>query len=82
MSLSYLSSLPLQTLRLGSLVSLIIKTKRIAEGSATNCDTQTHRQTILDKYMIDDMCSSQTPDRIGLLGKPPAADHPFPSKSQ
>ncbi len=22
------------------------------------------------------------PDRIGLLGKPPAAEHSFPSKSQ
>jgi hypothetical protein len=50
-------SLSLQTLRLDSLVSLITKTKRIAERSATNCDTHTHththRQSTLDKYMID-----------------------------
>jgi hypothetical protein len=45
-------SLPLQTLRLVSLVSLIIKTKRVAERSATNCDTHTDRQSTLDKYMI------------------------------
>jgi hypothetical protein len=49
-------SLPLQTLRLVSLVSLIAKTKRIAERSDTNCDTHTHthtdRQSTLDKYMI------------------------------
>ncbi len=46
-------SLPLQTLRLVSLVSLITKTKRIADRSATNCDTHTDRQSTLDKYMID-----------------------------
>jgi hypothetical protein len=50
-------SLPLQTFRLVSLVSLIAKTKRIAERSDTNCDTHTHthtdRQSTLDKYMID-----------------------------
>jgi hypothetical protein len=50
-------SLPLQTLRLVSLVSLIAKTKRIAERSDTNCDTHTHthtdRQSTLDKYMIN-----------------------------
>jgi hypothetical protein len=47
-------SLPLLTLRLVSLVSLIAKTKRIAERSATNCDTHTHthRQSTLGKYMI------------------------------
>jgi hypothetical protein len=36
---------------------LIIKTKRIAVRSDTNCDTHTHthtdRQSTLDKYMID-----------------------------
>jgi hypothetical protein len=59
MFLSYLSPSipPLQTLRLVSLVSLIAKTKRIAERSDTNCDTHTHththRQSILGKYMID-----------------------------
>jgi hypothetical protein len=48
-------SLPLQTLRLVSLISLIAKTKRIAERSDTNCDTHTHthRQSTLDKYMIN-----------------------------
>ncbi len=50
-------SLPLQTLRLVSLISLISKTKRIAERSDTNCDTHTQshtdRQSTLDKYMID-----------------------------
>ncbi len=50
-------SLPLQTLRLVSLVSLITKTKRIADRSATNCDTHTpshtDRQSTLDKYMIN-----------------------------
>jgi hypothetical protein len=54
-------SLPLETLRLVSWVNLIIKTKRIAERSATNCDTHTHthththtdRQSSLDKYMIN-----------------------------
>ncbi len=42
-------SLP-QTLRLVCLVSLITKTKRIAECSATNCDTHTHthRQSTVD----------------------------------
>jgi hypothetical protein len=36
------------------LVSLIAKTKRIAERSDTNCDTHTHthRQSTLDEYMI------------------------------
>jgi hypothetical protein len=50
-------SFHLQTLRLVSLVSLIDKTKRIAERSDTNCDTHTHththRQSTLDKYMIN-----------------------------
>ncbi len=46
-------TLPLQTLRLVSLVSLIAKTKRIAERSDTNCDTHTDRQSTLDEYMID-----------------------------
>jgi hypothetical protein len=50
-------SLPLQTLRLVSMVSLINKTKRIADRSATNCDTHTpshtDRQSTLDKYMIN-----------------------------
>jgi hypothetical protein len=50
-------SLPLQALRLVSLISLIAKTKRIAERSDTNCDTHTQshtdRQSTLDKYMID-----------------------------
>jgi hypothetical protein len=41
-------SLPLQTLRLVSLVSLITETKRIAERSSI----VTHRQSILDKYII------------------------------
>jgi hypothetical protein len=50
----HLKSLPLQTLRLVSLVSLIAKTKRIAERSDTNCDTHTDRQSTLDEYMIDD----------------------------
>ncbi len=51
-------SLPLQTLRLVSLVSLITKTKRIPERSDTNCDTHTHthththRKSTLEKYMI------------------------------
>ncbi len=45
-------SLPLQPLRLVSLVSLITKTKRIADRSATNRDTHTDRQSTLDKYMI------------------------------
>jgi hypothetical protein len=49
----HLLSLPLQTLRLVSFVSLITKTKRIAEHSDTNCDTHTDRQSTLDKYMID-----------------------------
>jgi hypothetical protein len=56
LSLSYLSifnpSLSM-TLRLVSLVSLIAKTKRIAERSDTNCDTHTDRQSTLDKYMIN-----------------------------
>ncbi len=55
-------SLPLQTLHLVSLVSLITKTKRIAERSAivTGCQDdrmtgrQNDRQRILGKYMIDD----------------------------
>ncbi len=38
-------SLPLQTIRLVCLVSLITKTKRIAERSDTNCDTHTHTHT-------------------------------------
>jgi hypothetical protein len=38
-------SLPLQTLHLVCLVSLITKTKRIAERSDTNCDTHTHTHT-------------------------------------
>jgi hypothetical protein len=42
-------SFPVQTLRLVFLVSLIIKTKRIAERSAI----VTHRQSTLDKYMIE-----------------------------
>ncbi len=46
-------SLPLQTLRHVSLVSLITKTKRIAERSDTNCDTHTDRQSTLDKYMVN-----------------------------
>jgi hypothetical protein len=50
-------SLPLQTLRLVSLVSLITKTKRIAERSDTNCDTHTQshtdRQSTLDKYLYN-----------------------------
>ncbi len=58
-------SLPLQTLRLVSLISLISKTKRIAERSATNCDTHTHththshtdRQSTLGKYMVNEFCS-------------------------
>ncbi len=37
--------LPSQTLRLVSLVSLIINNKRIAERSDTNCDTHTHTHT-------------------------------------
>ncbi len=55
----HLLSLPLQTLRLVSWVSLITKTKKIAERSDTNCDTHTHthtdRQSTLDKYMINSM---------------------------
>ena len=49
-------SLPLQTLRLVSLVSLIIKTKRIAERSAIVTHTHTHtlshtdRQSTQGKY--------------------------------
>jgi hypothetical protein len=35
------------------LVSLIAKTKRIAERSDTNCDTHTDRQSTLDKYMVN-----------------------------
>jgi hypothetical protein len=52
-------SLPLQTLRLVSLVSLITKSKRIADRSDTNCDphththTHTHRQSTLGKYMVN-----------------------------
>jgi len=46
-------SLPLQTLRLVSLISFIAKTKRIAERSDTNCDTHTDRQSTLGKYMIN-----------------------------
>jgi hypothetical protein len=50
-------SLPLQTFRLVSLVSLIAKTKRIAERSDTNCDTHTQshtdRQSTQGKYMIN-----------------------------
>ncbi len=50
-------SLPLQTLRFDALVSLIIKTKRIAERSDTNCDTHTQshtdRQSTLAKYMVN-----------------------------
>ncbi len=53
----HLLSLPLQSLPLVSLVSLINKTKRIAERSDTNCDTHTQshtdRQSTLDKYMIN-----------------------------
>jgi hypothetical protein len=45
MRLSPSLSLPLQTLHLLSLDSLIIKTKRIAERSDTNCDTHTHTHT-------------------------------------
>ncbi len=50
----------LHTLRLVALVSLIIKTKGIAERSATNCDTHTHthshtdRQSTLAKYMVNE----------------------------
>jgi hypothetical protein len=48
-------SLPLQTLRLVSLISLTTKTKGIAERSDTNCDTHTHthtdRQSTLGKYI-------------------------------
>ncbi len=67
-------SLPLQTLRLVSLVSLIAKSKRIAERSDTNCDTHTQshtdRQSTLDKYMIDRFCkynSHLTGDYLYLL---------------
>ena len=51
--------LPLQALRLISLVSLITKTKRIAERSAIVTHTHTHtlshtdRQSTLGKYMIN-----------------------------
>ena len=49
-------SLPLQALRLVSFVSLITKTKRIAERSDTNCDTHTQshtdRQSTLDNALI------------------------------
>jgi hypothetical protein len=44
-------SLPLQSLPLFSLVSLSTKTKRIAERSAIV--THTHRQSTLEKYMIE-----------------------------
>ncbi len=50
-------SLPLQTLRLVALVSLISKTKRIAERSAivthTHTPSHTDRQSTLGKYMVN-----------------------------
>ncbi len=55
------------------MVSLINKTKRIAERSDTNCDTHTycthththtHRQSTLDKYMINDQMSAEDEDHI------------------
>ncbi len=77
-------SLPLQTLRLVSLVSLIIKTLRIAERSATNCDTHTHTQTKYPRQIYDKLvgfgraCALRAPVFLGTLSRPTGRCAPPP----